>query len=121
MIELELPWPPSTNTYWRHPTRGPLAGRHLISEKGRAYRNEVLACVLQAKSAKRLDSRLVLSIEAYPPDRRKRDLDNILKAACDSLVHACVIADDSLIDKLCIERKEVSSPGYIFVTITTKE
>ena len=41
MVELTLPWPPSVNGYWRHPTTGKLAGRHLISEAGRAYREAV--------------------------------------------------------------------------------
>lgn len=34
-----LSWPPSVNKYWRHPTKGKLAGRHLISEEGRRYRS----------------------------------------------------------------------------------
>lgn len=48
MIVLDLPFPPSANTYWRHPTRGPLAGRHLISEAGRNFRiAAMLACRAQ--------------------------------------------------------------------------
>lgn len=121
MIELKLPWPPSVNHYWRHPSRGPLAGRHIISEKGRAYRAEVMARVLQARIQAQKPERLAVTIGAFPPDRRKRDLDNLLKSLLDALVHACVIADDGLIDRLSIERMEVSSPGYVFVTITTKE
>lgn len=121
VIELNLPWPPSTNTYWRHPTRGPLAGRHLISEKGRAYRTDVLAHVLQARAAKNLSGSLSVSIEAYPPDRRKRDLDNLLKSLLDSLTHAGVILDDSCIDKLSIERGPVTAPGSVSVVITHKE
>lgn len=121
MIELKLPWPPSVNRYWRHPTRGPLAGRHLISEDGRAYRAEVMARVLQARVQALQPGRLAVTICAFPPDRRKRDLDNLLKSLLDSLVHARVIADDGLIDRLSIERMEVSSPGYVFVTITLKE
>ncbi|NBW22487.1 MAG: RusA family crossover junction endodeoxyribonuclease, partial [Caulobacteraceae bacterium] len=34
-------------------------------------------------------------IEAFPPDRRKRDLDNILKSLLDALTHAGVWEDDS--------------------------
>jgi crossover junction endodeoxyribonuclease RusA len=33
-MKLVLPFPPSVNTYWRAPNKGPLKGRHLISEKG---------------------------------------------------------------------------------------
>lgn len=121
MIELTLPWPPSVNTYWRHPTRGPLAGRHLISEKGRTYRTEVLACVLQSRAAKRLGGSIAIQIVAFPPDRRKRDLDNVLKSLLDALTHAQVIVDDSQIDRLSIERRAVSTPGHVHVVITTQE
>ncbi|EOX4019030.1 hypothetical protein ACPH7A_000184 [Enterobacter roggenkampii] len=40
-MKLVLPFPPSVNTYWRAPNKGPLKGRHLISEKGRAYQSAV--------------------------------------------------------------------------------
>jgi len=45
-----------------------------------------------------------MSIECYPPDRRKRDLDNLGKCIADSLQHARVYADDSQIDFLSFER-----------------
>lgn len=126
MIQIELPYPPSVNTYWRHPNKGPLAGRHLISEKGRAYRNAVIACVLKYKDARNLageafQGEVELEIVANPPDRRRRDLDNILKSLLDSLVHASLLQDDSQISRLTISRGEVRPPGYIFVTIFSKE
>jgi crossover junction endodeoxyribonuclease RusA len=119
VIELILPWPPSINHYWRHPFQGPLAGRHLISEKGRVYRHQVLACVLQANPAIDLvGNSLAVHIIAHPPDRRRRDLDNLNKAILDSLVFSKVIEDDGLIDKLIIERGAVSAPGYVTVAIS---
>lgn len=30
-MKLVLPFPPSVNTYWRAPNKGPLAGRHLLA------------------------------------------------------------------------------------------
>ena len=38
------------------------------------------------------------------PDKRRRDLDNLLKATLDSLTHAGVWSDDSQIDALSIRR-----------------
>lgn len=115
-----MPWPPSVNRYWRHPSRGPLAGRHLISEEGRRYRREVLACVFQANAAKSLAGSIAIQIVAYPPDRRRRDLDNLLKSLLDALTCCEVIVDDGFIDKLTIERGPVSAPGSVFVSITTR-
>ena len=100
-----LPYPPSVNTYWRHPTTGKLAGRHLISEAGRRYREAVAQLAVTERWSKHAaDQRLAVHIEAWMPDRRRRDLDNLLKAALDSLTYAQVFADDSQIDRLSIER-----------------
>ncbi len=111
---LTLPWPPSVNSYWRHPSRGPLAGRHLISEAGRLYRTSVWAL---APRRAVLTGRLSVVIEAYPPDRRARDIDNLPKAPLDALTHAGVWTDDSQIDKLTIERCAVVKGGRLDITI----
>lgn len=116
-IELVLPWPPSVNQYWRHPSKGPLAGRHLISEQGRAYRANVLHQITAEGQRHKLADRLSVSIMCYPPDRRRRDLDNVLKAALDALVFAGVMLDDSQIDRLAIERCAVGAPGRLEITI----
>lgn len=116
-IELVLPWPPSVNQYWRHPSKGPLAGRHLISEQGRNYRGRVLHQITAEGQRHKLADRLSVSILCYPPDRRRRDLDNILKAALDALVFAGVMLDDSQIDRLAIERCDVQAPGRLEITI----
>lgn len=103
MTDLTLPYPPSVNTYWRHPTTGKLAGRHLISEKGRAYRDAVLNCVRESKVT-RMSGPVAVDIVAYMPDRRRRDLDNILKSLLDSLTHAGVWDDDDQVHDLRIRR-----------------
>jgi crossover junction endodeoxyribonuclease RusA len=117
-LEITLPWPPSTNTYWRHPSKGALAGRHLISDKGRRYRAQVK---WEAMDAPHISGRVSVAILASPPDRRRRDLDNILKSLLDSIVHAGVIEDDSLIDALFIVRDEVVEGGKVHVRITSLE
>ena len=113
---LSLPWPPSANTYWRHPSRGPLAGRHLISERGRAYRQAVclqtralIACGFGQSQ------RIGVVITAYPPDRRRRDLDNVCKASLDALTAAGLWADDSQIDDLRIVRGDIEPDGRLCV------
>lgn len=103
---LFLPWPPSVNTYWRHPTKGKLAGRHLISAEGRSYRKAVIAAVLE--QFKTFPNPMLEDLSVYisvcPPDKRKRDLDNLLKSIFDSLTHAGVWRDDSQVVKFTVER-----------------
>jgi len=97
MIELELPFPPSVNTYWRN-----FQGRMLISKKGREYRKTVADIVLLNRAAKHYQGKIKMTIEAWRPDGRKRDLDNLLKAPLDALTHAGVYLDDHLIVHLTI-------------------
>lgn len=110
---IQLPWPPSSNTYWRRN-----GGRYFISTKGQAYRLHVIKICLELGLANSFteDDRLSVSILAYPPDKRRRDLDNLFKGLMDSLQHAKVFPDDSQIDELSIRRIE-SRFGMIEVTV----
>jgi crossover junction endodeoxyribonuclease RusA len=114
-IRLELPYPPSVNTYWRS-----VAGRVLISKAGRMYRAELDASVfrqLQADDVRPLAGRLDVSVIVHPPDKRRRDLDNVLKALLDALQHAGIYQDDSQIDKLTVERAEMLKGGNVIVCV----
>jgi len=117
-MRLTLPWPPSANTYYRHVSRGPLAGRTLLSEQGRAYRKAVDAVVAMARARKALAVPLEVRIAAFPPDRRKRDLDNLLKSVLDCLEASGVIENDNLIESLSIYRAERVAGGQLEVQIT---
>lgn len=103
-IVLFLPFPPSVNTYWRSLSKGPLAGRVIISKRGREYRKEVGGCVLEQKRGwgKLLDPVRVHIFYAQP-DRRIRDLDNYLKAVFDSCTHAGVWADDHQVKSIGLD------------------
>lgn len=112
-VTLELPYPPSTNRYWRH-----VGHKVLISAEGRAYRKTVAAeTVLVA----RVDGRLRVEVLAYPPDRRRRDLDNALKCLLDSIKDAGIFHDDEQIDDLRIMRRDVFRGGKVVVTIERLE
>ena len=104
-----LLYPPSVNTYWRH-----VGSRVLISKKGREYRKAVCA-MLVGRTA--LPGRLAVVMFAYPPDRRRRDIDNLTKASLDAMEHAGVYEDDSQIDVLAIHRREVVPGGRLEVEI----
>lgn len=110
-VPLILPWPPSVNSCWR------LVGtRVLLSKKYRSYKRIIKSYALFWKR-KPLEGRLSIEIKVYPPDRRKRDLDNLIKGTLDSLQYARLFLDDSQIDKLSIERKELKKGGELHIVI----
>lgn len=117
MIELTLPFPPTVNTYWRTPNSGRLAGRTLLSSKARAFREEALLAVQRATRRERVCGRLQVTMVIHPPDRRRRDLDNLTKGVLDALQHSGVIEDDGDIDDLRIIRSDVRAHGAVRVTI----
>ena len=111
MLSIELPWPPSINHYWRHTKNG-----HYISDEGKDYRKLVFYYCQKHKQKFDKDARLAVHIEAHPPDRRKRDLDNVLKSLLDALQHAGVYEDDSQIDHLSIGR-HLPLEGKVIITM----
>lgn len=98
-MKLTLPFPPSVNSYWRAPNKGPLAGRHLISADGRIFRSNACAAVIEQlrRIPKPISVELSVSVVLFPPNRARRDLDNYLKALFDALTHSNVWVDDSQI------------------------
>lgn len=111
MIELELPYPPSVNHYWRR-----VGARTLISRGGRAFRQAVCS-ILAAHGIRPLDGALVVEVAVYPPDRRRRDIDNLQKALLDALGHGGAYHDDSQIARLIIERRHVVRGGKVVVRL----
>jgi len=79
-------------------------GRLILSAKGRQYREAIKALGLEQRWPNFNHSRVRVEFEAWVPDKRRRDLDNILKSLCDSLTHAGIWHDDSQIDDLRIYR-----------------
>ena len=58
--------------------------------------------IMIQRGNKHYKGKIRLTIEAWRPDNRKRDLDNLLKAPLDALTHAGVYMDDHLIVDLRI-------------------
>lgn len=120
MKTYKLPFPPSVNSYYRHPGgSGPLAGRHLISREGRNYRTAVQAAVLTGdRAGLPFKGKLAFTVFAAPPDHRRRDLDNLLKGLQDALCHAGVYVDDFQIDDLRVVRCAVDATDpHVLVTL----
>lgn len=109
-LAFQLPYPPSVNHYYRN-----VRGRTLISQEGRNYRSHV---GVLATACEPLAGRLRLELDVHPPDRRRRDLDNALKAVLDSLQHAGIYKDDFQIAELHVRRMAVKAGGAVDVRLT---
>ena len=99
MIILNLPFPPSVNTYYR---RG--AHTTYMSKGGREYKAKVADYIAESNSPKLGSARLRFEIVLWPKDKRKYDIDNRIKALLDSLQDAGVFDDDEQIDELVVYR-----------------
>jgi crossover junction endodeoxyribonuclease RusA len=119
-----MPWPPTLNTMWRTTV---IKGRQrtLLSEKGRAYRDEVIAQSMiwrQGATLIRypLPTPCSILFVGYPPNRAERDADNHMKAPLDALVHAGVLRGDSnrhVVD-LRFKWEAPTKKPFLHVTIT---
>jgi crossover junction endodeoxyribonuclease RusA len=111
MISLQLPYPPSVNHYW-----GVSGKQRFIGKKGKEFRQAVAEACLDAQ-IQTMDGRLAVHVAIWPPDNRKRDVDNTLKPLLDAMEHAGVYENDSQIDELHIIRRETMKGGSCSVVI----
>lgn len=114
MIVIVTPFPPSINHYYGNGRNG----RKFIKQPGIEYRAAVLDYVTRYKT-KAPEGRLSVGIQLYPPDKRRRDVDNSAKAALDALTHAGVYQDDCLIDDLRITRMHIVKGGMLRIFVST--
>jgi crossover junction endodeoxyribonuclease RusA len=112
MIALTLPFPPTINHYY-----GIRGKSRFIRPAGVKFRAVVAEIVAEA-GHKTLEGSVGVFIRVFPPDRRKRDLDNLLKALQDALTHAGVWLDDSQIQDLHIVSDAVIKGGQTKIVIT---
>ena len=114
-MRIELPFPPSVNQAYRAITRGKIATT-ILSKQGRQYHKSVKS-LLYKPDREPLTDDLAVTVELYPRDRRKRDIDNYFKLLFDSLTEAGIWKDDSQIKQLHAYKREVTQGGVVAVTI----
>ena len=115
MKPLWLPWPPTANTNVRHTK----AGGHYRTAPYKEFCLNVLARVVEAGLHRwPFTGRLRVTIEAFPPDLRNRDLDNVVKPCMDACQRAGLFPNDFLVDELHVCRRKVYPPkGYLLLTV----
>ena len=110
-LKLWLPMPPSINHYYGIKKNG----QRYLKPKALWFRREVLFWVKKATFESypsqppclfQPHEKLALQIIVYPPNKRRRDLDNLLKALLDALQAAGVFHDDAAIKDLRISFAE---------------
>lgn len=111
MLEVQLPYPPSINHYWRR-----VGAKTLISREGRRFRQRVVA-ILASRRVQPLTGSLAVDVEVFPPDNRRRDIDNVQKALLDALQHGGAYEDDSQIVRLAISKGPPVEGGQSLVRI----
>jgi crossover junction endodeoxyribonuclease RusA len=114
-----LPWPPSVNRYYRA-----VNGRNILSAEGRRYKAVATWTISTQKehynAVEFPAQRVRVTFRVTPPDRRKRDLSNLLKAIEDAMTEAGVWGDDSQIDDERIMRLPPASDGIGSVHATVE-
>jgi crossover junction endodeoxyribonuclease RusA len=126
-MQITLPYPPSANRIWRA-----VDGRVILSAEGRGYRHRVASALIDQHAAigfvpgitrpPTFDWWFSIEIDAWMPDRRRRDIDNLAKPVIDALKAAGVYRDDSQAVRLVATRRGFEPPnGRLVVTITQSE
>jgi crossover junction endodeoxyribonuclease RusA len=116
MHYLALPYPPSANRYWRK-----WRNRMVISEEGRAYRARIIRMnILGWLKLKTLAGEVEIDFFTSPPDKRKRDIDNLEKCLFDSLQHAGLYFNDNQICRFQVIRKSPVKNGRIDLFISER-
>ena len=137
MISLVLPWPVSSNRYWRSfVPRGHKRAIVVLSDEAKEYKAQVAMLARVAGVRAALSGRIALGIKLYPArpldwakraqknplgwddDVRSIDLDNALKVLIDSIKDV-VIEDDKWVRRIEAERMEPDANGArVVLTVT---
>ena len=91
-----MDFPPSVNRLWRTSKNGLMyrSKEYTDWRKKTAWELSIQAKFKQVSGAYKI------TVKAVRPDKRRRDLDNLIKSISDVLVAAGVIEDDSLCEHL---------------------
>jgi crossover junction endodeoxyribonuclease RusA len=105
-LNLIVPFPPSVNSYW-----GFKGSRRFLTARAKSFKTLVNAEFLRSGHEGFANERLQITIALYPPDKRIRDIDNVVKSTLDALCQSGVFNDDGQIDVLHVTRENVIKWG----------
>lgn len=122
-ILLNLPWPPSANAMYRRSKSNTVR----LAPPVKAFRQQVEFIIERLKKTLKTfnkpmpDPKSLFSVlvVAYPPNNRRRDIDNLLKVALDSITYAGIWEDDSQVVYIQITKARPSKlmPDGLFSVV----
>lgn len=107
-------WPPSVNHIWRHGKNHKKTYKTEVAKKWQSD-NDLSDHATSSESFGK--ARICVALTMFPPDKRKRDIDNFTKCVIDQMQAFKVFDDDSQIDSLLIIRKQVVKGGKILAVV----
>lgn len=129
-VIIELPWPPSANSYYRHvmiPLRnGKVRSATLLSADGREWLKTV-GRLLFSKNIQPVCGPISIEVFLHPPTRRSYDVDNRAKPLLDAMKRrkgesgqpAWLMEDDDQVHKLTLSKAAICAPDGKCVVIVT--
>lgn len=113
MTTLTLPYPPTANNLYRN------AGKKRVKSEGYTAWLTEAGWLVRSQRALLVPGRYRLSLIATAPDRRARDIDNLVKPVSDLLKKAGVIEEDSLAKSVFAEWSDdpPAKPGSVRVSV----
>lgn len=116
-LNMTLPYPPSGNHMWKHTRQG----KHYLTDRARSYYADVGMATYHQQAVIGIDQPIQVQCVLYPPDKRRRDMDNAWKVISDALTKAGVWEDDHFIRKLTLEWQTPVKGGKVFVSIALRD
>ena len=116
MIQITLPFPPGVNNLF-----ATVGKRRVRSKRYREWSSEARAMIARQPFQGWIDGPFCASFYVTRPDKRKRDLDGLLKAPLDLLVEIGLIDDDSMAQSLTIQWCGYAKPGSVTITLEAAE
>jgi len=114
-LDAEVPMPPSVNQNTRFGKHGAYS-----SPKYKDWQKEVGKIFMAAK-AQELPPPYKISYEVGRPDKRQRDIDNLIKPLNDALQRAGILTNDSLVDEIFIKWDNLTPKGMVAIHVITSK
>lgn len=111
----EVPMPPSVNRNTRFGKNGAYS-----SSEYKAWQRDVGKIFMAAK-AQELPPPYKISYEVGRPDKRQRDIDNLIKPLNDALQRAGILTNDSLVDEIFIKWDNLTPKGMVTIHVITSK